>query len=288
MAEVHDLAPHDCHVALHGPRGSGKSRLARYIHAISRRKSGWFEAFALSDAQETLAGSRLFGHERGAFTGAERRTRGCFELAKGGTLLLDELGKASLAVQRQLLEVLEFRTVQRLGAERPILVDARVIFAYNEDVPALIAEREFLPDLYDRFNSFVIEVPALSERRADLPALIEFGVARAARKLAVPAPVISQDLMHFLAHADWPGNLRQLATATERLVVNARGGSELSLEHAGEVPTLRDQIRRRPASDYSLEELEREIRGSSVTSAAKKLGVDRKTIYRLRERKSTK
>lgn len=269
-------------LVLHGPAGSGKSRLAEDVHKASRRAHGPFEDVSLAGFHDELAAAELFGHERGAFTGATGRHKGRFVLANGGTLFLDEFAKASHRLQQKLLDVIETRTFRPLGAERDVHVDVRITLAYNENLEAMVERGDFLPDLYERIRNFVVEVPPLARRRADIPMLVREAVARHGAGMPGAPDCVSDALMQVLVNAPWPGNIRELDAAVARMMMMAVGADCLDLEHCAEVPGLAMLVGRRPLSEYSAEELEAEIRDSNVSAVARKLGVDRKTVYRHR------
>lgn len=281
LEQVECLAPCDSiPIVLHGPPGSGKTKLARYIHSRSARSVGPFEMLDLGATEESLAGSELFGHERGAFTGASASHKGRLVLADRGTLFLDELAKASRAIQQKLLGIIEGNPFRPLGTTRDVRVDVRLVVAFNEDLSAMVDRGEFLRDLYERLRSFFIEVPALSERRIDIPDLATRMVARRAAEMHRDPPVISQDLMRVLICAPWPGNLRQLDNSLLRMMATARGAECLDVEHLAVSPDLAALAARRSLADHTTEELEALISESNVSAVARKLGVDRKTLYR--------
>jgi two-component system NtrC family response regulator len=210
-------------ILIRGESGTGKELLARAIHYASPRRQKPFVAVNVAALPETLVESELFGHERGAFTGADRERRGRFELADGGTLLLDEIGDLPRAVQVKLLRVLQARAFERLGGTRTITVDVRVIAATNRDLEAAVREGTFREDLYYRLNVVTVEVPPLRERREDIPLLVEKFVARFAAEAGRTIEGVSREALDQLVRYTYPGNVRELENIVQRAVVLARG-----------------------------------------------------------------
>ena len=222
-ARARRVAPHDVTVLIEGASGTGKELLARAIHAESRRARGRFEDVNCGALPEGLVESLLFGHERGAFSGAFRARAGHFEAADGGTLFLDEIGELPLDAQVKLLRTLQEKTVRRLGADRTVAVDVRVIAATNRDLAAEVAAGRFREDLYYRLATGVIRLPPLRERQGDLTPLIDHFLAAANRKFAdqpgVEQKILSVKARNLLLRHPWPGNVRELQATMDRLVL---------------------------------------------------------------------
>jgi len=258
MQEVLELAarvaPLDTTVLVYGESGTGKEFIVRLIHDQSPRASGRFLGVNCAALTETLLESELFGHVRGAFTGAVRDKPGLFEVAGDGTLFLDEIGEVSPTVQAKLLRALQEREIRRVGGERDIKVNARVVAATNRDLRAAVAAGTFREDLYFRLGAFVITVPPLRERREDIPPLVHDFVRRAATRMKKDVKTVSADAMTALMNYSWPGNVRELENAIERAVILAYGPSIRVRELP---PEISQKTRQRP-SDNSLDLQEQE------------------------------
>jgi DNA-binding NtrC family response regulator len=250
MDDVLDLAaqvaPIDTTVLVHGESGTGKEFIVRLIHEQSPRASQPFVSVNCAALTETLLESELFGHVRGAFTGAVRDKPGLFEVAGSGTLFLDEIGEVAPTVQAKLLRALQEREIRRVGAERNIRVHARVIAATNRDLRAAVRAGTFREDLYFRLGAFVITVPPLRDRREDIPALAHAFLKRAATRLKKDVTSISPDAMTTLMSYGWPGNVRELEHAIERAVIVASGSSIKVRELP---PEVSQKSRSRPTDD---------------------------------------
>ena len=208
-----------------GERGTGKELAAAHLHYLSTRWQGSLVALNCSALAPTLIESELFGYERGAFTGAERRRRGRFEAAHGGTLFLDELGAIPLEVQEKILRVVEYGTFERVGATEPVSVDVRIVGATHADLPALVKEGFFKPDLLDRLSFEVLHLPPLRRRIEDIPLLAMHFARRMASELGRKAmPHLTPVALAALAAHDWPGNVRELKNVVERAVYRAGDG----------------------------------------------------------------
>jgi DNA-binding NtrC family response regulator len=248
MQEVLELAarvaPLDTTVLVYGESGTGKEFIVRMIHEQSPRAGGPFVSINCAALTETLLESELFGHVRGAFTGAVRDKAGLFEVAGNGTVFLDEIGEVAPTVQAKLLRALQEREIRRVGAERTITINARVVAATNRDLRAAVAAGTFREDLYFRLGAFVITVPPLRDRREDIPPLVHDFVQRAAARVKKDVNAVSPDAMTVLMSYNWPGNVRELEHAIERAVIVARGTSIRVRELPPEVSQ-----RNRPSSD---------------------------------------
>jgi two-component system nitrogen regulation response regulator NtrX len=285
-------APTTGRVLIHGESGSGKELVARAIHARSTRAEGPFVEVNCAAVPEELIESELFGHERGAFTGAVARRRGKFELADGGTLFLDEIGDMSLKTQAKVLRVLEEQAFERVGGKETIRVDVRVITASNQNLQEQIGAGRFREDLFYRLNVIPIEVPALRKRKEDIPALVEHFIALfSAENGRRPKTIAGEALAYFLTN-EWPGNVRELRNMVERLVIMAPrdviGPEDLPppLRTREEGETGEGPQRDRKLKD-AREAFERayilsELRAHewNMTRTAEKLGIERSHLYR--------
>jgi len=282
-------------VLITGETGVGKEVVAEALHRYSKRDKTTFVRLNCASIPETLLESELFGHERGAFTGADKRKLGYFEAADGGTLFLDEIGEISPGLQTKLLRVLEEHRLTRVGGTSEIEVNVRVVCATNRDLEAEVTRGSFREDLFFRVSAFTIVVPPLRDRRGEIPLLADMFVAHAARELGSPKPLLSPDVLQALERYPWPGNVRQLRNAMERSVV---------LESSGviEVQHLPDRVRAeagaaaaRPSTNAVMDvreqvaDVERaaivaalDACGGNQTRAARKLGLSRRAlIYKL-------
>ena len=219
LSRVAKVAPTDSTVLLTGETGTGKELLARAIHKRSKRASMGFVSVNCAAIPRDLIASELFGHEKGAFTGALQRRPGRFEMAQGGTIFLDEVGELPGETQVALLRVLQEREFERMGGNESIQADVRVIAATNRDLPAAIAEGRFRSDLFYRLNVFPIHVPPLRERREDIPVLVEYLIDRYARKMGKKISSMKKGTVELLQSYSWPGNIRELQNVIERSVI---------------------------------------------------------------------
>jgi len=217
------VGPTESTVLLTGESGTGKELFAQALHALSPRRGGPYVALNCAAIPETLIENELFGHEKGAFTGADRRQPGRFELAQGGTLLLDEIGELPLAVQGKVLRVLEERTFERVGGGRTMRADVRLIAATNRDLEGMVAAGELRSDLFFRLNVFPIELPPLRERASDVPLLARHLLEEIARRHHAEPPRLEDAAADLLAGEPWPGNVRELANVLERAVILSEG-----------------------------------------------------------------
>ncbi len=284
------VAPSNATVLLLGETGTGKELTARYIHQLSGRRSKPFIGTNCAALTETLLESELFGHERGAFTGAVGRKAGRFELADGGTLFLDEIGEISPALQVKLLRVLQEREFVRVGGTQSIACDVRVIAATNRDLQSAVSDGEFREDLFYRLNVFPIRLPPLRERREDIPLLVEQFVAQSAGRLNVGVPSVSTDALAILASHHWPGNIRELQNVVERMVLMCDGGEILPMHVPREIAaTARETIDVQPESGlrgYERAMIIQALNGTkwNQTRAAEVLGISRDNLrYRLKK-----
>ena len=217
------VAPTGSTVLLTGESGTGKELFARALHALSPRRNGPFIAVNCAAIPETLVESELFGHEKGAFTGADRRRPGRFELAGGGTLFLDEIGELPVGVQAKVLRVLDDQRFERVGGDATLSADARLVAATNRELGSMVSAGDFRSDLLYRLEIFPIEIPPLRDRASDIPLLAEHLLGEIVARLGSPPPILDASAMEFLAGEPWPGNVRQLANLLERTAIVAAG-----------------------------------------------------------------
>lgn len=225
---IEKVAPSDARVLVTGANGSGKELVARSLHDLSNRKKMPFVEVNCAAIPSELIESELFGHEKGAFTSAVKDKKGKFELASGGTLFLDEIGDMSASAQAKVLRALQENVIQRVGSERDIKIDARVVAATNKDLRKEIAEGRFREDLYHRLAVILIHVPSLNERREDIPMLAEHFLTLVCSEHGVPKKEFTDDALLELQQTDWTGNIRELRNIVERLVILC--GSKISGE----------------------------------------------------------
>jgi Nif-specific regulatory protein len=277
-------------VLLLGETGTGKELFARYIHRASNRRDKPLVAINCAALTETLLESELFGHEKGAFTGATSQKIGRFELADHGTLFLDEIGDISRSTQVKLLRVLQERDFVRVGGTRTLACDVRIIAATNRQLKAAVDQGAFREDLYYRLNVFPISSPPLRQRREDIPSLVEHFSVRAARDLDVPAPKISDDFKAVLTAYDWPGNIRELQNVVERAVLMC-DGEELQRSHLPREIAAPDDAPPPQPGDSSLWDYERAMIINALSehrwnrsAAARALGISRDNLrYRIKK-----
>jgi formate hydrogenlyase transcriptional activator len=280
LDQVAIVAPTGSTVLLHGETGTGKELVARAIHNLSPRRERTFVRLNCAAIPSGLVESELFGHEKGAFTGALMQKRGRFELADRGSLFLDEIGDISLELQPKLLRALQEREFERLGSTKTIHVDVRLIAATHRDLQSMIRNNQFREDLFYRLNVFPIEIPPLRERREDIPLLVHYFVLCHARQMQKRIKSVPKQAMEALVSADWPGNIRELENFIERCVIFTRG-DELNVPRA--------ELRRSVVSAAStFEEAERQVIIQALRSAsgriagkggaAERLGLKRTTL----------
>jgi DNA-binding NtrC family response regulator len=295
--EIARVAPTRSTVLIVGESGTGKELVARSIHQHSARSSGPFVAINCGALTETLLEAELFGHVRGAFTGAVGDRKGLWEEASGGTLFLDEVGETSPAFQVKLLRALQESEIRRVGASRATQVDARVVAATNRNLERDVKAGKFREDLYYRLSVVTLRVPALSERRTDIPLLAERFLQMVLTREGHKQLTLSEETVRTLVAYDWPGNVRELESAIEYAVLHAHGHEIVPEELPEKLQTA--QVRAAARSPLSalfedlptIDELERryllyilEVAGGNRTKAAEILGVDRRTLYRMIER----
>src|SRR5271154_2255121 len=289
LTEVARVAPVDSAVLIQGETGTGKELIARAIHDASPRRGQRFVALNCAAIPSALLESELFGHERGAFTGACTQTKGRFQMADGGTLFLDEIGDMPLELQPKLLRVLQEREFERLGSGQTVRVNVRVVAATNQDLGQLVNKKLFRADLFYRLNVIPLLMPPLRERLQDIPALTKFFVAKFAASLNRPIDEIPDEVIEVLKAHDWPGNIRELQNFIERAVLFSPGSVlrlPLDLKHTvkqsseSAARTLADADR-----EHILEALKQTdwlIGGQG--GAADRLGLPRTTlIYKMRK-----
>ncbi len=228
LKQVAIVAPTGSTVLLHGETGTGKELVARAVHTLSPRRDREFVRLNCAAIPSGLVESELFGHEKGAFTGALMQKRGRFELADRGTLFLDEIGDISLELQPKLLRALQEHEFERLGSTKTIRVDVRLIAATHRDLSAMIREDKFREDLFYRLNVFPIEIPPLRERREDIPLLVNYFVSKLSRQMGKNVKSVPREAMEVLTNASWPGNVRQLENFLQRAIILTQG-SELNV-----------------------------------------------------------
>jgi DNA-binding NtrC family response regulator len=278
---IRTVAPNDTTVLITGESGTGKELVARAVHNLSPRRFMPMVVIHCAALTETLLESELFGHEKGAFTGAQYRKKGKFEVAEGGTVFLDEISDISLKTQTDLLRVLQEKEITRVGGTQAIKVDFRVVAATNKDLENLVKEGTFRPDLFYRLNVFGIRVPALRERREDIPLLVDHFIRKYSQVMNKRFTSVSKPAMELLMDYDWPGNVRELENAIERAMVIGREpeiqAPDFPLQHAPDAPL--------PAGE-TLEDVERahilktlEDCNWNQSRAARILKIDRVTLY---------
>jgi two-component system response regulator FlrC len=282
VAQLEKVAPTDAAVLLLGESGTGKEVAARTVHRLSKRAAGPFVAVNCAAVSEQLVESEMFGHEKGAFTGASERRRGRFELADGGTLFLDEVGELPAGLQAKLLRVLQEQRFERVGGTLPIEVDARVIAATNRDLEQELRAGRFREDLYHRLAVFPVRLPPLRERPADVVPLAEHLLVDIGRRLGRPGLTLSDRARAKVESCGWPGNVRELGNALERAAILGSGDVICESDIVGDVGAIADA----PVLDGTLKQLEREAikRALAATDghrkqAAERLGIGLRTLY---------
>jgi len=287
---IEQVASSSASVLITGDSGTGKELAARTIHNLSPRRNAPFLAINCSAIPDTLMESELFGHEKGAFTGAVSRRHGCFELANTGTLLLDEIGEMPSLLQAKLLRVIEERVVHRLGSRKDITVDVRILAATNRDPQEAVRDGTLREDLLYRLNVITIHMPPLADRMEDLPLLSQHLVTRLAAKHSRPSKFVSSAALDALRFHSWPGNVRELRNVIERAVVIC-SGEQIERHHFAPYPfEQRQRIRNEDTITFPvgtpLEVIERQMilrtldkTGNNKTKAAELLGISLKTLH---------
>jgi len=285
LEQVAIVAPTDSTVLLHGETGTGKELIARAIHNLSARRQRTFVRLNCAAIPSGLLESELFGHEKGAFTGALIQRKGRFELADGGSLFLDEIGDISLELQPKLLRAVQEQEFERLGSSKTISVNVRLIAATHRDLPAMIREEKFREDLFYRFNVFPIEIPPLRDRREDIPLLVNYFVSKLSQRMRKQITSVSRQTMEVLTNHSWRGNVRELANFIERAVILTRG-DELEvpiseLRPSSEIGVVSSSISsfRQAESDVITDALRAAAgRIAGKGGAAERLGLKRTTL----------
>lgn len=285
------VANNDATVLLRGESGTGKDLLARYMHANSLRSHRPFVKVNCGALPEPLVESELFGHEKGAFTGAAGRKQGKFEIAQGGTLYLDEIGEIPTKIQVKLLHALQYKEIERLGGTETIKTDCRIIAATNKNLEEAIQNKEFREDLFYRLNVIPIFLPALRERKEDIPVLADYFIQSFCRDLNRPLLTIPEETMDILLTYDWPGNIRELENTIERLVILIQDSQikpqdlPRSINQSGSPPEILNPNQERPLKDV-MDDIEKQIikrvlqdTGGNRSKAADKLGISRRALH---------
>ncbi len=288
LNRVAKVAPTDSTVLITGETGTGKELIARAIHKTSKRSDRAFVSVNCAAIPPSLIASELFGHEKGAFTGATGRRLGRFELAEGGTIFLDEVGELPPETQVALLRVLQEREFERVGGNKSIRANVRVIVATNRDLPAAIAAGTFREDLFYRLNVFPIEIPPLRKRKEDIPLLVQYLIDRYARELGKNIRTVSKETLDLFQSYTWPGNIRELRNVIERSIIVCEtesfsvDESWLSRQPLRTSPTSQRELRHRVAAEekQAIEAALTESRGQifGPSGAAARLGIARSTL----------
>jgi len=285
LRNIEKIASADVTVLLLGESGTGKELLAQAIHKLSGRAQAPFVPINCAAIPETLLESELFGHEKGAFTGAVKQTVGRIESADGGTLFLDEIGDVPLPMQVKLLRFLQDQVVERIGGRKPVQVNVRIVCATNQDLDRMMAEGRFREDLYYRLNEVAVQVPPLRERAADAVILASFFLRRFAGEYGRAVRGFSSGALVAIKDYPWPGNVRELENRIKRAVVMSEGplllASDLGLAATGEESQSLAIRAARARAEREVLQLALAQSGSNLSKAAKLLGVSRPTLYDL-------
>jgi two-component system, NtrC family, nitrogen regulation response regulator NtrX len=291
LAQVERVAASESRVAIQGETGTGKELIARTIHQKSARRAGPFVTLNCAAVPGELIESELFGHEKGSFTGATGRHIGKFEQAGGGTLFLDEIGDMPLAMQSKLLRVLEEGEIERVGGDKPIPVDARVVIATHRNLEELVRQGAFRADLFHRVNVFPIVLPPLRERAEEVPVLAEYFAAQVAAQNSWRTKHFSAEALDILKHYAWPGNVRELRNVVERVLLLSNAETITAGEVEMALPAVRNGLSGPAAENgtlaHRIESFEREVlltelrrHHHHMTNVARALGLERSHLYK--------
>lgn len=292
LEQLEQVAPTKATVLLQGETGTGKELFAQMLHQNSPRARKPFIAVHCASLPANLLESELFGHEKGAFTGAIQKRIGRFEAAEGGTLFLDEIGEIDLSTQVKLLRFLETKSFEPLGSSKPVSVDIRLICATNRNLEQMVKTGDFREDLFYRLNVITIHLPSLRERKSDIPILIDHYIAHYSKENAVSSPIINPQAMEILKNYAWPGNIREVRNFCEHLVIMKKGQiiSEKDLDTKF-LNSTAFTASSKPSSSLSLEENEKNLLQNALTKAqgnrtkaAEILGISRRTLQRKLEK----
>lgn len=283
---IESVANSRANILITGESGTGKELVARAVHFRGNRSGGPFKAINCAALPDTLFESELFGHEKGAFTGALRQKRGLFEMCDGGTLLLDEISEMTTALQAKLLRVIQEREIQRLGSDRPIGVDVRVVATTNRHLPTEVANGNFREDLFYRLNVVVIDLPPLRERRGDIPPLVEHFIRRFNQENGRAVKRANEAAMRLLENYRWPGNVRELENYLERAIVTTSGDVLTAEDFPVELSTGGPKTRSNSVGvGTTIHDMEKwlilstlEAEGNNQTKAADRLGISSRTL----------
>jgi len=294
--KIQKIAPTSANVLLLGESGTGKEVLTRALHELSSRSQGAFVAINCAAIPEALLESELFGHEKGAFTGAVRQNRGKIEYADGGTLMLDEVGDLPLPLQAKLLRFLQERVIERVGGREVIPVDVRVVCATHRDLSALISEGQFREDLYYRISEITVQIPALREREGDVLLIAHALLNTLGQSLGKARLNFSPDAVRALEKHQWPGNIRELENRLKRALIMSESGQvaarDLELEadddEAGAIEPPPDLRQAREYAERQVIQQALDYTGGNLSHAAELLGITRPTLYTLLNKHSLK
>lgn len=290
MSNIQQLAQVDWNVLIEGETGTGKELVARTLHELSKRSQHPYIAINCAGLTESLLGDQLFGHEKGAYTGADLAHKGVFEEAEGGTLFLDEIGDLPMAMQGTLLRVLQERCITRLGSNKSIPVNVRLVFATHQNIPLMVKTGRFRGDLYYRINSASIQVPPLRERNQDIPLILQYWLQKDAHDSTLSPPSIEEGALYWLSQQRWPGNVRQIQQVVKRLILLNLSDIDLTTaqraygvdqeeEHPSlSQPTSLAQVTLNHEAQQIMDALQA-VHGNKE-AAAKRLGISRATLYR--------